>query len=181
MIRIIAGEAKGRKIKVPTEADTRPTTDRAREAIFNSIYQLDEAPKDCRVLDLFAGSGALGIEALSRGANHATFVDHSKDAIKTVHSNLNGLGFREKAELVRFDALKYLKTPDLNIADSFDIIFLDPPFALPNWQELLELVVGANVIVIGASHEIEVDGSKWETIKAAKHASTYIKVCKKTS
>lgn len=175
MIRIISGEAKGRKIQVPQEAETRPTTDRVREAIFNSLYQLAEPPipQDCKVLDLFAGSGALGIEALSRGASSATFIDHDKDAIKTVHSNLSQLDFRQRAEIIRFDALEYLKTPDL----TYDLVFLDPPFAFEAWSDLLKFMENYKILVIGSNREIEVSDETWEVIKQDKYSSTYIKVC----
>lgn len=180
MIRIISGEVKGRKIQVPKEAKTRPTTDRAREAIFNSLYKLGEVPvpQDCRVLDLFAGSGALGIEALSRGASFVTFVDHSMDAIKTIHSNLSELGLRDSAELVRFDAMTYLKTPDLETPDmSYDLALLDPPFAFTDWADLLKLVENCKIIVIGSDREIEVLEGTWKVVKIGKYSSTYIKVC----
>lgn len=175
MIRIISGAAKGRNIDVPKEAKTRPTTDRVREAMFNSLYKLGDppVPQDSKVLDLFAGSGALGIEALSRGASSATFVDHDSDAIKTVHSNLSQLGLRDSAEIIRFDAMSYLKTLDL----SHDLVFLDPPFAFDNWTELLKLLENCKILVIGSDREIEVPDETWEIVKAAKYSSTYIKIC----
>ena len=177
MIRIIAGDLKGRNIEVPKKAETRPTTDRVREAIFNSLYSLG-APTDCKVLDLFAGSGALGTEALSRGATFVTFVDHSKDAIKTIHSNLNQFQYRDKVELIRFDALKYLESLEASNNLAYDLVFLDPPFAFDDWDNLLRLLENSKILVIGSDREIEVDLEKWEVVKTGKYSSTYIKVLK---
>ena len=174
MIRIVAGAAKGRKIKVPENAKVRPTTDRAREAVFNSLYSLG-APENQRVLDLFAGSGAMGLESLSRGADFVTFVDYSKDSIKTVHENLNTLEFTERAELVRFDSLTYLKTEYPK--QSYDLVFLDPPFAFTEWDSMLNLLKESSILVIESNREIETDKNLWKVAKSAKYSSTYIKVC----
>ncbi len=186
MLRVVAGTAKGRKIKVPETEDVRPTTDRAREAVFNSLYSLG-APMGMRVLDLFAGSGAMGLEALSRGAESVTFVDSSKTSIKTVHENLNTLDFVEQAELVRFDSVDFLKTqyqqPQNQQSQSegrhYDLVFLDPPFAFNRWNVVFELLDKSKILVIESDREIETDDVVWEAAKTAKYSRTYIKVCVK--
>ncbi len=99
-MRVIAGTRGGRRLVAPDGADTRPTADRVREATFNALASLD-ALVDAEVVDLFAGSGAMGIEALSRGAAHATFVDDDRRAIEAVEANLAATGLADRATVVR--------------------------------------------------------------------------------
>jgi 16S rRNA (guanine966-N2)-methyltransferase len=120
-VRVIAGLAKGRRLAVPKGGRTRAATDRIREALFGI---LEPVIAEAEVLDLFAGSGALGIEALSRGAAHATFVEKDATAIVSIERNLETTGFTERATVVRTDALAYLSGPV-----RADIAFCDPPFA----------------------------------------------------
>ena len=125
MTRIIAGEFRGRRIKVP-ESGTRPTADRVREAIFSSLSSLD-AIEDLNVLDLYSGSGALGIEAISRGAKNALFVDSNKSACQTITSNLKELEIEANVSEVKVETL--LKTPPAHKFNApFHLIFLDPPY-----------------------------------------------------
>jgi 16S rRNA (guanine966-N2)-methyltransferase len=120
-VRVIAGEAKGRRLVVPEGGGTRAATDRIRETLFGIL-----APvlADAEVLDLFAGSGALGIEALSRRAAHVTFVEKAPKAIAAIKKNLETTGFAGRATVVRSDALAYLAGPL-----RADLVFCDPPFA----------------------------------------------------
>jgi len=120
-VRVISGTARGRKLKEPYGNDIRPTTDMVKESIFN-IIQFDIEGR--RVLDLFAGTGQLGIEALSRGAKSAVFVDSKQDAVKLVLSNLEHCGLIERAQVLSRDALRYLDGDE-----KFDLIFIDPPYA----------------------------------------------------
>jgi len=120
-VRVIAGEAKGRRLVVPEGGGTRAATDRIRETLFGILEPVLDGAE---VLDLFAGSGALGIEALSRGAAHATFVEKSPKAIAALRKNLEATGFTARATVVRQDALAYLAGPV-----RADIAFCDPPFA----------------------------------------------------
>lgn len=122
-MRVIAGEAKGRALIAPKGTGTRPATDRIRESLFAI---LESRLVDASVLDLFAGSGALGIEALSRGAAHVTFVERSKDALTALQANLRATAFDRRAEIARTDVLAFLDRP---IAAGYDIVFCDPPFA----------------------------------------------------
>jgi 16S rRNA (guanine966-N2)-methyltransferase len=122
-MRVIAGEAKGRELVVPRGGGTRSATDRIRETLFAIVEpELDGA----RVLDLFAGAGTLGIEALSRGAAHATFVERGGEAVKALRRNLATTKFEARSDVVVANVIAYLgKLPH----GSFDIVFCDPPFA----------------------------------------------------
>ena len=126
-MRIIGGEKRGATIRTPKGRDTRPTTDRVREALFNVLMHADFAPPlaDARVLDLFAGSGALGLEALSRGAAFALFVDTDAKARAAVRDNLVRLGLQGRAKIWRRDATKMGRCAPM---PPFDIAFLDPPY-----------------------------------------------------
>ena len=120
-MRIISGTARGRKLFSPEGMDVRPTTDKVKESLFNIIQF--EVP-GAVVLDLFAGTGQLGLEALSRGAEKAVFVDASKKSLAVVRQNVDLCGFSAKARLVQADALSYLSRAE----ETFDIVFLDPPY-----------------------------------------------------
>jgi 16S rRNA (guanine966-N2)-methyltransferase len=120
-VRVIAGEFGGRRLTAPSGSDTRPTSDRVREALFSILGPLDGA----RVLDLFAGSGALGLEALSRGAASAAFVERAPAALRALKANLEALGV--DARVHARDVRSYLR--DARAAgDTYDLLFLDPPY-----------------------------------------------------
>ena len=121
-MRVITGKARGVVLKTPEGMQTRPTTDRVKEAMF-SIIQFDVP--GCRVLDLFGGTGQLGIEALSRGAKSAVFVDASDTACKLIKENLRRTKLEDTAHVARSDYMEYLR----RCREKFDIIFLDPPYA----------------------------------------------------
>jgi 16S rRNA (guanine966-N2)-methyltransferase len=122
-MRVISGIYGGRELVAPKGHGTRPTSDRVREAIFSILGDVGER----RVLDLFAGSGALAIEALSRGAREATLVDSSGAAVQAIRRNLQTLGI--EAEVVRQPALRYLQRAR-GIARQYDLVFIDPPYRL---------------------------------------------------
>ena len=121
-MRVITGKARGVVLKTPEGMQTRPTTDRVKEALF-SIIQFDIP--GCKVLDLFGGTGQLGIEALSRGAKSAVFVDASDAACKLIRENLKRTKLENDAKVVRSDYMEYLR----RCHETFDVIFLDPPYA----------------------------------------------------
>ena len=121
MIRIVAGQWRGRRLATPRGRDTRPTSDRVREALFSILGALDGE----RVLDLFAGSGALGLEALSRGAASATLVERAPAALRALRDNVADLG--ASAEVVAADALVWLRVAREQGAQ-YDLVFLDPPY-----------------------------------------------------
>ena len=119
-MRVVAGKHRGRRLKAPPGQSTRPTADRVREALFSILGPVD----GFRVLDLFAGSGALGIEALSRGAATATFVERDRRAAEVIRANLDGLG--EHAEVIVREGVAWLEKPPADTA--FDLVLLDPPY-----------------------------------------------------
>ncbi|MEO6864030.1 MAG: 16S rRNA (guanine(966)-N(2))-methyltransferase RsmD [Gemmatimonadaceae bacterium] len=131
-MRIVGGEWRGRAIKAPAGSAVRPTLDRVREA-WMSIVQL--SLPGARVLDLFAGTGALGIEALSRGAVTAEFVDSDSRSLAVLRCNLDALGATDRATVTRADALEFVETLP---QDAFDVVFADPPYATDACVRLAE-------------------------------------------
>lgn len=126
-MRIIAGQYRGRRLKSPPSAQTRPTSDRLRETLFNVLAPRIEG---ARFLDLCAGTGAVGIEALSRGAEHVTFVDQSRKMCGLIEANTSALGIDEQEfDIVNAEASEYLRRQAKKEPASFDIIFFDPPYA----------------------------------------------------
>ena len=127
MTRIVAGEYGGRRLQTPPGDGTRPTTDRVREAMFSSLQSELGGFAGLRVLDLFAGSGALGLEALSRGAEAADFVESDTRAAGVIKRNIADLGC-SGAKVLRTTVERFVRVPP---AEPYDLIFLDPPYALP--------------------------------------------------
>src|SRR5262249_9060218 len=123
LMRVISGSAKGRALVAPKGDRTRPATDRIRESLFG-ILEPDLA--DARVLDLFAGAGTLGIEALSRGAAHGTFVERGREAVAALEANLRTTGVSDRADVALLNVLAFLSS---TVAAPYDIVFADPPFA----------------------------------------------------
>ncbi|MBC7769530.1 MAG: 16S rRNA (guanine(966)-N(2))-methyltransferase RsmD [Phycisphaerales bacterium] len=128
-MRIVGGQHKGRAIKAPSGRETRPTSDRAREAVFNVLAHADwsEGVEGRRVLDLFAGSGALGLEAMSRGAAFALFVETDAAARGTIRDNIEALGLFGTTRIHRRDATD-LGIKPAGLGEPFDLVFLDPPY-----------------------------------------------------
>ncbi|HWV39489.1 MAG TPA: 16S rRNA (guanine(966)-N(2))-methyltransferase RsmD [Vulgatibacter sp.] len=124
-MRIVAGSAKGRRLAAPAGTGTRPTSDRIRESIFDILGQRFDGGA---VLDLFAGSGAMGLEAISRGAERAVLVERGREAAAICEANAASLGFRDRVEVLRADAAGALRTLEGRGA-RFDLVFLDPPYA----------------------------------------------------
>jgi 16S rRNA (guanine(966)-N(2))-methyltransferase RsmD len=132
-VRVITGSQRGRKLFTLEGNDVRPTTDKVKESIFN-IIQFDVP--GAKVIDLFAGSGQLGIEALSRGADSCVFVDASSKSISVVEENLKITSFREKSKTVRSDALGYLD----RVIEKYDIALLDPPYKAGLMEDAIERI-----------------------------------------
>lgn len=148
-MRVITGEARGRRLETLEGEDVRPTTDKVKEAIFSAI-QFDIQGRV--FLDLFAGCGQMGIEAISRGASKAIFVDKSRKSIEIVRKNLNTVNFYHKGKVLHTDSLSYLNM----CADDFDIAFLDPPYGKEILEEVLPIVadkIKKTGIIIAESHE----------------------------
>ncbi|MCF0136864.1 MAG: 16S rRNA (guanine(966)-N(2))-methyltransferase RsmD [Oscillospiraceae bacterium] len=138
-MRVITGKARGRKLREPANYDIRPTTDNVKESIFN-IIQFDIEGR--RALDLFAGTGQLGIECISRGAKEVTFVDQSRDAVALVKTNLKICGF--EARVVNDDSIAFLKR-----GGSYDLIILDPPYASELLDKSLEIINSVDILSEG--------------------------------
>ena len=138
-MRVITGSARGRKLGELQGKDTRPTTDKVKEALF-SIIQFDIEGR--KALDLFAGTGQLGIEALSRGAAEAVFVDLRKEAAALVRDNLKRTGLEDRAQVVQGDYLAYLT----RCGRRFDLIFLDPPYVTGLLEKALETVAAIDIL-----------------------------------
>jgi 16S rRNA (guanine966-N2)-methyltransferase len=171
-MRVIGGEAGGRKLKGPATSATRPMTDRTREAIFNSLMSLGGVD-DATVLDLFAGTGALGIEALSRGAATCVFVDLDRSAVETVRQNLATVGFLDRAEVNRGEALSYLDSLGRR-NQQFDLAFIAPPYVFDDWSTVLNSLP-ARRAVCESSREIDIP-DLWHPLRLKKYGQTHISI-----
>lgn len=154
-MRVISGSARGRPLKSVPGTGTRPTTDKVKEALFSMIGPYFEGGN---VLDLFAGTGGLGIEALSRGMDKAIFVDLDYKSVETVKANLKATGFLGQAEVYKNDAERALKTLAKRGA-SFDLVFLDPPYRHKNSNKLMERMDELNLLQNQAVLVLEYDSS----------------------
>lgn len=141
-MRVVSGNRKGKSLKAVPGNSTRPTTDKVKEAIFNMIGPYFEGGTG---LDLFAGSGGLGIEALSRGLEKVIFVDRDKMAIQTIYDNIEACGFQDQSEIYRNDAERAIKAV-LKREIVFDLVFLDPPYKKQQIVRLIEMLDGANLL-----------------------------------
>ena len=168
-MRVVAGVAGGLRLVPPPGRAVRPTSDRVREAVFNALASL-RAIEGATVLDLFAGSGALGIEALSRGAAHATFVDHDARALAVVRANLAATGLAGGARVVRRDASRFLGEEEAH----FDVALLDPPYRFGDeaWSDVLE-VLDADVAVVESDRPVEL-GPRWDPVRVKRYGTTVV-------
>ena len=165
-MRVVAGELRGRKIFAPEGTTTRPTTDMAREAIFNALTSLDVIV-DAHVLDLFAGSGALGIEALSRGAKHCTFIERDRDALASLQDNIKKLGLTDRTTVIRADVLVAATK-----VSGVDLVMADPPYEFKNWHGLLSNIT-APLVVAESNREIKgLNG--WDSLRSKRYGRTHV-------
>ena len=174
-MRVVAGSARGRSLQTPPGRDTRPTADRVREAIFNALRSLDLVV-DATVVDLFAGSGALGIEALSRGARQCTFVEANWAAMAAIHANLAATGLASHATV----AAGRVETWMLSNREHFDLALADPPYAFDDWASLLASVP-ADVLVAESDRAIDPPPSidhaerpSWEVVRERQYGTTVV-------
>ena len=167
MTRIVAGSAGGRRISVPAGRATRPTSDRTREGLFSTLVAIHGSIEGTAFLDLYAGSGAVGLEAASRGAGTALLVENNATAVRVIRSNVADLGL-PGVEVVAADVERFLtqQAPATSSREPFTIVFLDPPYATAVGPALASLVAGrwlaagATVVVERASRDGAVD---WPT------------------
>ena len=177
MIRITGGENRSRLLETPNTTLTKPTMDKVRAAVFSA---LGDAVRNARVLDLFAGSGSYGFEALSRGAKEATFVDSSFEAIKAIKKNASNLN-RENVKILNSDVLAFLSR---NTQD-FNIIFADPPYKLEIYEELVKtlierkIVSDGGIIVLESEKELNIDESQFKSVRFYKYGLAKIYILRK--
>jgi 16S rRNA (guanine966-N2)-methyltransferase len=151
-MRVVAGELRGRRIVAPAGTATRPTTDKVREATFNALGSRDLVV-GAQVADLYAGSGAIGIEALSRGADHCTFVERDRDALRALRTNLDALGLTDRSRIVTGDVLAVAAAIDA------ELVFADPPYDFDGWDRLLGALRAPFVVAESGAELDEPDGS----------------------
>ena len=179
-MRVITGKARGIVLKTPDGMATRPTSDRVKEALF-SIIQF-EVPA-ARVLDLFGGTGQLGIEALSRDAKSAVFVDEREDACRLIRENLRRTKLEQNAKVIRSDYMAYLK----RCKDQFDIIILDPPYAEVFLENSLKMITEIDILQTGGiivterplGKELPWDFPGFSRSKDYKYGNTLITIYRK--
>ena len=176
-MRVISGTARGRRLIAPEGSSTRPTSDRVREATFNALGSLG-AVVDATVLDLFAGSGALGIEALSRGAAHVTFVDQDRAASRAVETNLATCGLSHQATVVNSPVDRYLAAASRG-TQRFDLALLDPPYGWDHeaWLDLLERLP-SDLAVLEAGRPVDPPFG-WEVLRSKRYGSTHVVIAQR--
>ena len=175
-LRVISGKYKGKKLEGFDMLGTRPTKDRVKESIFATInYKL----KDSSFLDLFSGTGSIGIEAISNGAKISYFVDNGKEILKVLNNNLNGI---DNAVVVKYDyqeALKYFENNDIK----FDIIYIDPPYHLNLLNKSLDLIEKYNLLnqdgIIICEYEEEIPICQYELLKEKRYGKTNVSIYRK--
>ena len=173
-MRVVAGVAGGRRLQAPPGRRLRPTSERVREAVFSALWSMD-ALDGATVLDLFAGTGALGIEALSRGAAAATFVDADHAAIRAIEANLATTGLGDRARVVYGDALRFAA----DATETYDLALVDPPYAFDGWPLLLERLP-ARLAVLEAGSHVEV-AAPWIALKSRRHGDSVVTLVRRQS
>jgi 16S rRNA (guanine966-N2)-methyltransferase len=182
-MRVVAGELRGRRIDGPEGDATRPTTDKVREAIFNALGSLD-AIDGAVVVDLFAGSGALGIEALSRGARQCTFVESDRRALGVVKGNIESLGVADSSRVVALDIVREVTSPGAlrlrELLAEATLVLVDPPYGFAHWNEVFaaaDATAESAVLVIetearAAVHDEAPTG--WKSVRERDYGRTKV-------
>lgn len=168
-VRVVAGELGGRRLATPPGHATRPTSELVRAAVFNSLESrglVDGAV----VADLFAGSGALGIEALSRGAARAVFVESDRRAVRTIRGNVTALGLADRAVVRPVTVERWVADG----AEPVGIVFADPPYGWAAWEELLGALVMFPQVVVVAESDRAVTAGGWEVVVSKRHGGTVV-------
>lgn len=170
-MRVVAGSLRGRAIEAPEGDATRPTTDRAREALFNALNSLG-AIDGAQVLDLYAGSGALGIEALSRGAASCTFVERDRRALDAIRSNISHLGIADRSKVVAGDVSTLLAG-----LRRFDLVLADPPYDFDDWGRLLSLIapcLASDALVVAESGRELAPSDEWKVVRSKRYGRAWV-------
>jgi 16S rRNA (guanine966-N2)-methyltransferase len=176
-MRVIAGKSKGKKLKSP-KGNTRPLSDQAKESLFNILQPYTEGS---RFLDLFAGSGGVGIEAISRGAVLSVFVELDKKTVQVIRDNLALCGFTDKAEVYNYDVLRSVKILKRK-EDKFDIIFIGAPYGSPALESVMEELSDGTLLDDGgiviaeyrAKHNISEEFGKLKRVREARYGDTVL-------
>ena len=179
---ITAGDLKGRKIHCPVGQEVRPTSSKIRQAIFNILYSMGLDMQKVRVLELFAGTGIVSIEAISRGAQKAVLVDNSYDSLSFADKNIKHLGIKEKVTLIKNDAFEYVKG---NYLKDFNLVFMDPPYRYPKYTDVINELISKmdnDAIVMAESGDAlfkEGEQKGIEVIKVKSWGQTFVTFMKK--
>jgi 16S rRNA (guanine966-N2)-methyltransferase len=166
-MRIVAGSLRGRRLRAPDGLDTRPTTDRVREAVFNSLVSMDLIA-DAEVVDLFAGTGALGIEALSRGAARCRFVEKDREALRILRANLTDLGLERSSVVLATDVMAAAAS-----LGPCDLVLADPPYQFDAWPELLG-TLQAGFVVAESGRSLSDLPRGWELVREKRYGRTVV-------
>jgi len=186
-VRVVAGVAGGRRLHTPPGKRMRPTTDRVREAVFSALTSMD-AIDGVAVLDLFAGTGALGIEALSRGAAVATFVDADETAIAMIRANLLRTGLHDQGRVVRGDAVRFAEQAAEQAAEAagtaaagggrpYDLVLADPPYAFDDWPRLMA-ALPAPLAVLESDRPIQ-PGAGWSQLQSRRYGDSVVTLARR--
>lgn len=183
-MRVVGGSARGRRLQAPPGSGTRPTSDRVRESVFNMLFSLSSASggeegevEGAEVIDLFAGTGAMGIEALSRGAARAVFVESDAAAVAAIRANLASTGLGP-AEVVRRDVMSGLgRDAKAGGGGLFDIAFCDPPYRFTEWARLMELVPARLAVVESDAPVGPLEG--WDVTRSRQYGGTVVEVLRR--
>jgi 16S rRNA (guanine966-N2)-methyltransferase len=180
---VISGSVRGRLIVAPPGEDIRPTTDKTRSAMFNALISRNMI-QDATVVDLFAGTGSVGIEALSRGATRATFVDSDRTAVDCTKYNLEHLNLNDQSSVIKSDVNRWLDSTSSSAfqvdEDSPLVVFADPPYAFTAWPELLERLhprlapLGVDALAVLESGKTIELPDNWELEREARYGAAYV-------
>lgn len=171
-MRVVAGEFGGRKLVTPGGTTTRPTTDKVREAVFNSLVSMGLI-SDAVVADLYAGSGAMGIEALSRGAQRCVFVERDRSALTALRANIATLGLDDRSVVVTSDVMAWV--PAMR---GVDLALIDPPYAFEGWERLLDLVKVGHALCEAGTEVAVAPG--WEVMRSKRYGRTCATLLRRT-
>ena len=176
-MRVVAGSLRGRPIVAPEGEATRPTTDRAREATFNALVSLG-AVEDAKVVDLFAGSGAMGIEALSRGAASCAFVERDRKALDSIRYNIKALQLTDNTTVLSGDVMT-----NVVALRNVDLVLADPPYDFDRWIDLLSVLnlvlAPGGVVVTESGREIQ-PPEGWEAIRSKRYGRAWVAFLQRT-
>ena len=175
-MRVIGGELRGRRLSAPVGPDVRPTSDRVRESVFNILFSLGGVD-GMQVVDLFAGTGALGIVALSRGASSVTFVEQDVRALESIRANLAAIGLADgesagDTTVIRADADAWVA----QTVSRYDLALCDPPYHYQGWEQLLPRLP-ADLVVLESGADLDLPEG-WETLRTRRYGGTIVTVAR---